>query len=61
MGQVQLFAVGSSRSQGAVSQLAGFLNERGIGTSLSFVGMLVPPLSNAVEFRGDGVYVNADI
>lgn len=58
---VKLFAVGSSRSCEAVTKLANFLRVRGIETSICIVGVLVPPLAVAVEFREDGVAVNADL
>ena len=58
---VEIWAVGSSRSQSAVEALRIFLREQGVAVSTHTTGALSPPLSSNLEWRNASLYVNADI
>lgn len=58
---IGLTVVGSSRSYEAVTHLSSYLQGLGKRVSISTIGVMAPPMSQAVEISGNEVYVNADL
>lgn len=58
-GPISLNAIGGEKSKKAVALLANFLGNKGFTITISWIGVLAPPLDQPIELRANGVYVDA--